>query len=394
MNKTPMFSIIMPVYNNETYLPKAVESIFYQDFEDYELIIVDDGSTDNTAFLADEYARSNDKVKVIHQDNQWIYASFNRGIREASGDYIYILNSDDRLRVNAFKLMSSVVERYHPDAILTKVLAHMCDEKQNIVKYDVCNLDLKIIEDKYYACEEEIHNAWPSFFENRLIYNQANLYKRSIILQHPFRNDVHGADLLFNIDIASEIHTIYVLASPIYDFFYYDRNDMNASYRKYYDYEHQMNNEIYTKYTELYQKWELDTKFYKPQLMKWRINRLTGEIRSLNAQNCSLFLEDKIRKILNCFIDDLMCDCAKYLDRQEEMESRALSEIRNLLLRESLLQTSEMYFVYELLESLLRYEKTAMDYKRIDMATNHPLNPHHVGRTFADKLQRNDITAF
>ena len=92
-----MFSIIMPVYNNEIYFPLAVASILQQDYTDFELIIVDDGSTDGTPELADAFAASDRRIRVIHQKNQWIYASFNNGIRQASGDYIYIVNSDDRL---------------------------------------------------------------------------------------------------------------------------------------------------------------------------------------------------------------------------------------------------------------------------------------------------------
>lgn len=381
----------MPVYNNEKYFPKAVDSVLCQDVEDYELIIIDDGSTDNTACIADEIAKKNERVKVIHQENQWIYASFNRGIREAVGEYIYILNSDDKLRSNALELMNSVVEKYNPDIIFTVVLSHLCDEEQNVVRYNIGNWKIEQLEDKYYSDQEELRNAWPVFFSSNLLGNQANLYRRSMILRHPFRNDVYGADMLFNIDIASEVQSVYVLAAPIYDFFCYNKEDMNASCGKYYEYEHQMINEIYTGFVNLYTEWSIDTKLYQEDLMNWRFRFLTREMRRLDAFNCYLSLEEKMWRILNCFIDDIMCECARRLDRQEEMESRVLSAMQGLLLNEGLASTSSMYFVYELLESLLRYEKTETDFRRIDVAVNHTLNPHHIGKTFANKLQRKNL---
>ncbi len=131
-----LISIIMPVYNNETYFPMAVESILVQDYPDFELIIIDDGSTDGTPAAADEMAERDGRIRVIHQENQWIYASFNRGIEEAKGEYIYILNSDDRLRKGSLKKMADSAEKYRPDVVWTTVLTHVCDEKQNIL---ICN---------------------------------------------------------------------------------------------------------------------------------------------------------------------------------------------------------------------------------------------------------------
>ena len=87
-----LFSIIMPVYNNEKYFPLAVKSIITQNYSDWELIIIDDGSTDHTSIIADKIVDTDPRIKVIHQNNQWIYASFNRGVKEAKGDYIYIVN--------------------------------------------------------------------------------------------------------------------------------------------------------------------------------------------------------------------------------------------------------------------------------------------------------------
>ena len=82
----PLISIITPVYNKEKYVANAIESVLSQSFDAFEYIIIDDGSTDASPAIVDEYAKKDNRIKVIHQQNQWIYASFNNGIREASGE--------------------------------------------------------------------------------------------------------------------------------------------------------------------------------------------------------------------------------------------------------------------------------------------------------------------
>ena len=76
----PYFSIVMPVYNNEKLLPNAVNSIINQTFSDWELIIVDDGSTDNSSEICDEYARNDERIVVIHKENKGVSSARNKGI--------------------------------------------------------------------------------------------------------------------------------------------------------------------------------------------------------------------------------------------------------------------------------------------------------------------------
>ena len=232
------FSIIMPVYNNEKYFPLAVESVEQQNYENYELIVVDDGSTDQTPQIADELAVKNPHIKVIHQENQWIYNSFNNGIAMATGEYIYILNSDDKLMPGVLELFDEKVKEYHPDIIWTKVLVHECDEEQRIINYDRSHLDKLIVEDSFYSSKRDVEKAWPFFYSSRLAGNQANLYRRNIMQSQLFRNDVFVADELYNISIADKIHSALVLQKPVYSFYIYGKDIMNASVGKYYSYEH------------------------------------------------------------------------------------------------------------------------------------------------------------
>lgn len=381
-------SIVMPVYNNERYFPLAVKSILEQSFADFELIIIDDGSTDRTSMIADKFKEEDVRVKVIHQNNQWIYASFNRGIEIAHGEYIYIVNSDDRLRPGSLELMSKIAIRYRPDVVWTKVLMHECDENQNIVSYNLLQLDEWVKEDIYCPNEDSVRRIWPFLFASSLAQNQANLYRSELMKKHEFRNDVYGADTLYNINIASEIKSAFVMKEPIYDFFIYKQKGMNASGGKFYPYEHQMFNEIYSKYMELFSGWQLPVNSYKDILVDRRIKQITGEINSLFCENCNMTIEKKLEYILEIIPDKIVRECAKWGNREEELESRILSGIRTILLNCQIEHGNKMYFIYELLESLLRYEKEEEDYIRIEAAVWNPLNPAHIGKIFYDKLKK------
>ena len=85
-------------------------------------------------------------------------------------------------------------------------------------------------------------------------------------------------------------------------------------------------------------------------------------------------------------LDEHIVECVKETGTQEEFESRVLSGIRTLFINDMLPEDSEMFFVYELLESLLRYEKDEEDFLKIKNAVNHPLNPLHIGKCFYEKL--------
>lgn len=377
-------SIVMPVYNNETYFPMAVESVEKQNYDNYELIIVEDGSTDKTPKIADALAAKNPHIKVIHQQNQWIYNSFNNGIALAEGKYIYILNSDDALAPGTLVLFEQKIKEYNPDIIWTKVLAQRCDAKQNNIANDVWNYNSYVTEEHFYPNKEAVEKAWPYFLSSRLAWNQANLYRREIMQGQLFRNDVYGADVFYNISIADQIHSALVLPEPIYIHYLYD-NETNASL-KYYPYTHSMFNEIHEQYLALFQRWGLPREEYIDVLAKRRLSAITKELSELHAVNCPLSMEEKLQYVFCGCMDEIIQKCVLESNRKEELESRILSGIRELFLKEKIDADNKMFFTYELLESLLRYEKDESDYKKMENAINHPLNPLHIGKIFYEKL--------
>lgn len=384
--KKPLISIITAVYNNEKYIRNVAKSVLEQEFRDIEYIIVDDGSTDRTSNIIDEIASKDERVKVIHQKNQWIFASYNNGIRAASGEYFYIVNSDDRLQENILSKIADYALKYKPDIIWTPVLMHKCDENQNIIEYDFANWGRYVNQNKFYENKDDVRKSWIDFDRMKLSANQANLYKRELALKHPFRNDIYGADYLFNIQIANDVNSAYVMSEPVYDFMNYQSDDMNASMGNYYGYEHWMYNLFYSNNKRLYEDWKLWNSETETFIARKRLQGLSYEISTFNSKKCKLSLDEKFEKIMIDVADEIIGECVTILNAQEEFECRVLSGVRNLLLKEKPDETSDYYFIYELLESLLRYEKTEEDYHKIENAINHPLNKRKIGLTLYQKI--------
>jgi glycosyltransferase involved in cell wall biosynthesis len=104
-------SIIVPVYDVEKYLKKCVDSILNQTFKDFELILVDDGSPDNSGAICDQYAEKDSRVRVIHKENGGLSDARNAGIEVARGKYLGFVDSDDFVNEDMYKqLYTSIIE--------------------------------------------------------------------------------------------------------------------------------------------------------------------------------------------------------------------------------------------------------------------------------------------
>lgn len=114
----PRFSIIIPVYNVEKYILECLSSVLNQTFSDYEIILVDDGSTDSSGEICDEYASKYSNIHVYHQANQGQSAARNMGVRQAQGEYIWFVDSDDLIiKKDALELLKEKVDN-EPDLIV------------------------------------------------------------------------------------------------------------------------------------------------------------------------------------------------------------------------------------------------------------------------------------
>ncbi len=116
------FSIIVPVYNVEKYLTECIESILNQSFDNYEIILVNDGSTDNSGELCENYKLSHSIIKTIHKENGGLSDARNRGLREAKGEYIVFVDSDDYIESGTLDAFNSTLKEFNqPDVMISLV---------------------------------------------------------------------------------------------------------------------------------------------------------------------------------------------------------------------------------------------------------------------------------
>ncbi len=117
MENQALISIIIPVYNVEDYLRECIDSVINQTYKNLEIILVDDGSTDSSGAICDEYAEKDSRIRVIHKENSGPSATRNVGIKNAEGKYIYFLDSDDYLTDNAIELLVNTAEVNDADLV-------------------------------------------------------------------------------------------------------------------------------------------------------------------------------------------------------------------------------------------------------------------------------------
>ena len=110
-------SVIIPVYNVEKYIKKAIKSVINQTYKNLEIILVDDGSTDNSGFICDEYANIDERITVIHKENGGIVSARKIGINLARGDYAVNLDPDDWIEATAYEQVVKIIEEKHPDIV-------------------------------------------------------------------------------------------------------------------------------------------------------------------------------------------------------------------------------------------------------------------------------------
>lgn len=120
-----LFSVIVPVYNTERYVSECLDSVLGQTFQDFELVVVNDGSTDGSPAICQRLATEHpDKVRYVSQSNRGLLATRCRGVREASGDYVVTLDSDDALRIDALERIAESLAVFRTDVVCYSYSRH------------------------------------------------------------------------------------------------------------------------------------------------------------------------------------------------------------------------------------------------------------------------------
>jgi len=132
INNSPTVTVYITNYNYEKYLEKAIQSVICQTFQDLELIIIDDGSTDGSREIIKKY-ENNEKIYTVFQQNKGLNRTNNVALKLASGKYIMRLDADDYLDPNALEVMVQKLERF-PECVLVFPDYYIVDEQENIIR--------------------------------------------------------------------------------------------------------------------------------------------------------------------------------------------------------------------------------------------------------------------
>ena len=170
MNLTqPKISIIIPVYNVEKYVKKCIESVINQEYTNLEIIIVNDGSTDNSGDICDYYANKDKRIILIHQENQGLSMARNNGLDIATGEYIGFVDSDDWIAPDMYYMLYDNAVRYNADISMCNF--YYIDHNEKKTPYSNENVNVKMLEGVYKIA----HNIRLS---NNCVWNR--LYKRHL----------------------------------------------------------------------------------------------------------------------------------------------------------------------------------------------------------------------
>lgn len=208
-------SIIVPVYNVEKYLKKCIDSILTQTFEDFELILVDDGSPDNSGAICDQYAKKDTRVRVIHKENGGLSSARNAGIEVAQGKYLGFVDSDDYIAKDMYELLYNNIIKEDADMSICGIY-HVYEgkePKQNSEKYMILNRD----------------EAMVLIFHGNQISDHAvnKLYKKSIFSELRYPNGKYHEDSFTIVGILDQCEKVVVDTKQKY--YYYHRDDSITS---------------------------------------------------------------------------------------------------------------------------------------------------------------------
>lgn len=234
----PKVSIIVPVYNVEKYLRRCMDSLINQTFKDIEIIAINDGSTDKSIQILQEYKEKDSRVKIIDKENTGVSDSRNKGIKTSNGEYILFVDSDDWIDLDMIDHMYENAKKNESDLVMCSYVR----EFKNHSKEKLFNLDEEVIYEKDKVKElnrkiigpinDELSN--PEGLDS-LGTIWAKLYKSQIIKKYSHRfidlEEIGSAeDTLFNIFIFKNIDKVTFLNKPYYHYWKGNKSSLTSGY--------------------------------------------------------------------------------------------------------------------------------------------------------------------
>lgn len=209
--ESKVLSIIIPVYNAEKYIPNLMEKFVVQDLSNVEIILVDDGSKDNSLRICQEYADRNENIVVIHQENRGASEARNTGIHRATGKYITFVDSDDDIATDYIQIVCAVCQREMTDLIQFDAYI----KKDN----DVSRREFIMSEGKatliqYFECvlNQQVNEPWDKAYRSEIIHANKICFPKEMTI---------GEDISLTIAFLKYVNSVYICHEAVY---YYERN--------------------------------------------------------------------------------------------------------------------------------------------------------------------------
>lgn len=302
-----LVSFVIPVYNVEKYLNRCIESIVNQTYKNIEIILVDDASPDKCPQMCDEWAKRDGRIKVIHKENAGAGMARNTGLDNATGDYIFFVDSDDYVSTQIAEKCLTNAETYNSDAVIFGRCDTFEDGKQIIksIRTEKCFFDHNDIRNELIPAMLNYKfgigmSIWSKMYKTEAI---RKLNKRFVS-----EREFYSEDVYFVIDFFSDIDTVTIVNKDLY---YYSVLENSLS-RSFNPNRHQKQNDyFYIKTIELAQKKNLSKKVLEHIAVRYHMYSIANMKQVILADIGNKkkifrsFFENNV--LLSTLTDDILC---------------------------------------------------------------------------------------
>ncbi len=212
-----MISVIIPVYNAEKTISKCIDSVLSQIYQNFEILLINDGSPDNSEEVCLRYAESDERIRYIKKENGGVSTARNLGIDEAKGEYISFLDSDDWIEPQTLKVLMDSAIANNADVVIPRSRMVFCDAKGNFEKdvYNEDDFDLVVTRETLKDEFENLRKSWA------LYSTCGRLYKKDLLERYNLRFDKEIKvleDLCFNLSFVKYAESISHISDVVYNF--------------------------------------------------------------------------------------------------------------------------------------------------------------------------------
>lgn len=298
-------SIILPVYNVEKYIDRAINSLISQKFSDYEIILCNDGSKDNSGKKCDEWAEKDHRIKVIHKENGGVASARNAALEIAQGEYIYFMDPDDYVVGELLSENYTLAKEHNADQVIFGFVSEVLDKDDNLIR----NIPYYINIDGVYN-NEEFKENYLNHMNNvsNVVWNR--IYKRSHIGETVFNKNLNTAeDAIFNLELIRKKITNICYNNKIYYRYLCREKSLMNSYNPL-----RFKNEVLITDTvkAMVEEWGIEERYHKTLSYRY-IETFLNEYNNMTMPDCDLKTEEIIALMKEHNSDERIVEAKKII---------------------------------------------------------------------------------